>query len=255
MEFFDCNAMLGPWKHNYGDSFPDAESLLIKMDGCSIKKSLVYDSLAKYNDQWGGNLRLVEQTKGHPRLYSAAVAMPHHTGEFPAPDEFAAFIKKHRIAAVRIFPVFHNIKLYDYIWGDLFKRLEAMKIPLMIDFDVTHWSNEVDYEAVRRIVITYPKLPVILMRMSVLADRYIYPIMEKHDNLYIDLSMYFGTGGLALIAGRFGARRLLFGTNMPFQNPYPSIVLVATNDLTDEQKCAAAGGNLETLIGEVDYDA
>ena len=248
LTYFDCNAMLGQWKHNQGECYPDADALIKAMDGYGIDKSLVYSPLSKYYDAREGNLRLLELIDKNPRFIPCATAIPHHTGEFFNIDEFAVYITNNNIAAVRIFPEFHGVKLHLYIWGGLFKTLEALGIPLFIDFTVSTWSDPVDYKSVHDILCAYPDLNVVLLRMSLMSDRYIYPLLERFNHLYIETSFYIGNNALHAFTKRFGADRLLFGTNLPVSSPYAPMAVIETGDLSETQKQMIAAGNLERLL-------
>ena len=253
MKLFDCNAMLGTWKQNTGDCYETAEEFLCAMDEAEIDKSLVYGSLAKFNDAHDGNIELLDLTRGHERLIPCAAAIPHHTGEFPDPEAFSQFLRENKIPAVRIFPVFHGLNLIGWLWGELFAMLEKLKTPLIIDLNITHFSNEVDFEGIEKICARYSELPVVLTRMSVRSVRYLYPMMAMHSNLYIETSLYTAFDGLHGFAEKFGAERLLFGSNMPIANPNAAKATVLLGDLTDEQKSMIAGENLERLLKEVKY--
>ncbi len=37
-------------------------------------------------------------------------------------------------------------------------------------------------------------------------DRFTYPLFEKYDNLYVEMSRWFGSGALEAVVSRFGAR-------------------------------------------------
>jgi len=254
-EFIDCNCMLGQWKKNVESCFYTADDLISFINKASISKCLVFGSLAKYSEIQTGNNILINAIKDNERLIPCAIAMPHHSGEFPHPKEFYRYLANNNIRAVRIFPTFHGVSLYTWLWNDLFTILESAKIPLFIDFSLKHWSEEINWEQIKNICENFPLLPIILIRMSLKADRYIYYLMQNMKNLYIETSYYLVNNGIEKLVKSFGAEKLIFGTGIPVYNPNPSITMLNFSDINENERQMIAGGNLMKLLEEVKFDA
>jgi predicted TIM-barrel fold metal-dependent hydrolase len=248
LNFFDCNCMLGPWKKNKGTCFYKAEDLINFMDKNHISRCLAFYSLAKYGEIQTGNNKLLSEIKGQDRIVPCAIAMPHHSKEFPSPKDFSKYLLDNNIKAVRVFPKFHGVLLYSWLWEDLFYELEKNKIPIFIDFSVEGWSEEINWDQINDLCAMFPLLPIILVRMSLKTDRYIYCLFERHANLYLETSYYIVNNGIEKIVQNFGAKRLIFGTGIPVYNPNPPITMLSLADITEEQKEAIAYRNLEKLL-------
>ncbi len=54
--------------------------------------------------------------------------------------------------------------------------------------------------------------------------------------------------GIEEICRRFGARRLLFGTGLPFTEAGPSIAQITYAEISDADKRSIAGDNLRKLL-------
>ena len=167
-EVLDINCVLG--KQINALAIPSADELLSIMDGFGIDEAFV--SAPQFSLG-------TPETGGSSRLYPVFNAIPHHTGECPPPD---AMGKCH---AVRIYPVFHRVKLHLWLWNDLFSFLCERRLPLFIDFSNRGWQEDFDYDGVHAICDAYPDMPVVIMRASVSADRYLYRLWDIHQNLYI----------------------------------------------------------------------
>lgn len=254
LQFVDSNCMLGQWKHHSGGCLYDAGQLLEYLDRHGINRALTFGAFAAYGDIRTGNDRLLEHIKGYDRLMPCAAAMPHHTNECPPPGEFCAFLARHDIRAVRVFPRLHGVSLYSWIWGDLFAELEVRRIPLFIDFSVKHWTEEIDWGNVHGICEAFPRLPVILVRMGIQADRYVYPLFGKFENLYMETSYYMVNNGMEHVVRNFGAHRLLFGSGMPVCNPRGAVWMLRLSGIGQEEQAMIAGGNLMNLLRGVDFD-
>ncbi|NSW89117.1 MAG: amidohydrolase family protein [Firmicutes bacterium] len=255
MEFIDSNCMLGQWKKNTGICFYTANDLISFMDKSGISRCVVFGSLAKYSHIQTGNDMLLKEIKNYDRLIPCAVAMPHHTGEFLSPEEFVKYLADNNIRAVRIFPAFHGISLYTWVWEDLFSELELRKIPVFIDFSIRHWSEEINWEQIKNFCETFPALPFVLVRMGVKADRYIYPLFKKFDSLYLETSYYIVNNGIEKMVRNFGAGRLIFGTGMPVYSPNPPIAMVCLANIKEDERDMIAGKNLMNLLEGVNFDA
>jgi len=254
MEFVDCNCMLGKWKKNVGKCFYESRDLIAAMDKAGIAKSLVFGSFARYSEIRTGNNMLAEKIKGNDRLIPCAVAIPHHSGEFTPPEEFCRFLRDNNIKAVRVFPSFHGVSLYTWLWEDLFSELEKRRIPVFIDLTVQHWSEEVNWDQIYNLCRTYSKLPIVMIRMGVKADRYIYYLLDKCGNLYMETSYYLVNNGIEKIVKSFGAKRLIFGTGMPVYSPNPPVAMVALSDIEPNDKEMIASRNLLDLLNGVDIN-
>ena len=79
----------------------------------------------------------------------------------------------------------------------------------------------------------------------------LYALLEAHPNLYVDTSILSNFMVLEEMAARFGADRLLFGTGAPRYEGAGSITALRYAALSEIERQAIAGGNLERLLGEV----
>lgn len=253
LEFTDSNCMLGPWKKNKGTCFYEAENLIDFMDKSGISRCLAFHSMAKYGDIQTGNDRLLSSIKGFDRIIPCAVAIPHHSREFLSPKKFVEYLSNNNIRAVRIFPSFHGISLYPWLWEDLFSELERKKVPVFIDYSVNHWSEEMNWDQINDLCTMFPALPIIPVRMGVKADRYIYYLFKKHKNLYLETSYYIVNSGIEKIVENFGADRLIFGTGIPIYSPNPPIAMVSLANISDEDKDMIGNKNLNELLKGVDF--
>lgn len=254
INFFDCNSMLGSCGFGVMRSFDSLEELTEYSENYGIQKALVYSALAKYGDPQEGNRALIRELHNSKSVVPCAVAVPHHTGGFPAPDEFCRFLQYNNIKAVRIFPCFYGLTLDIWLWEDLLRELEKGKIPLFIDFSIKHWSEDIDWNGVSGICKAFPELPVIIIGIGPRADRFIFPLFAKHKNLRMDTSCYIAHRGIENISRIFGTERLLFGSGMPLYNlPQPMTVVILSR-LKDIEADNIAGANLAALMEEVELD-
>jgi predicted TIM-barrel fold metal-dependent hydrolase len=217
------------------------------MQYCGIKDSLVYHSLAKeYAPEYGNDL-LLKEIKDKPELHGCWVLQPHFTGEMAKPETIIAFMMDNGIKSARMFPGPNGqeFSLSHWSCGEIFETLNHHKIPLLIDKALIEWGQ------VFEICGTYRQLPLILCEVWYKDNRYLYPLLEKFDNLYVDLCRLIGHQCLEDICKRFGERHLIFGSKLPVFTPGPAISMVLYAELEQKQKEEIAGGNLRRLLSEV----
>lgn len=247
IDFFDCNCRLGPDQFA-PDGVPlDADSLIEMMDRVGISDALVYSSLSVLYAPAEGNRRILEDTAAHDRLHPCWVLLPDNTSELP--DQAVALMLESGVRAARLMPSHHRFSLSDWCCGPLLGELAEAGVPVFLDYGIEHWSGRnVDWEAVESLCWTQPSLPVVLCGLGMADNRFLYPLLDRHSNLHIDLSYYQIEGGVEDIHSRFGAERMLFGTAVPKSDPGCAISYVSYARIPDEDKAAIAGGNLKKLI-------
>lgn len=249
----DCNAMLGRNRGDQGVSFDDAEAMLAHMKRYGIGQSLVYGAMAKGYSPRLGNERLLDMTRGHQELLPVLVALPAHTGEFPETDALRKQIADNRVVGVRLCPKLHAFALEPWCVGELMELLNELRMPTFIDLDIQHWSDPVPWDRIAWLCEATPDVPVILTRVGCGSNRNLFPLLKRYPKLYFEISYYTAHLGLEGTAQRFGAGRMLFGTDAPIHAPACPIGMLYYSALTDEEKRLVAGGNMRRLIGEIRY--
>lgn len=249
MHLFDANCMLGRRSIHTPLSIPTtAPELLAEMDRLGIGEALVYHGMALDGHPWEGNQRLMEEIRRHPRLHPCWVLLPT-TGEMPPPAELVARMRAEGVRAARVCPTRHRYFLTQANAGDLLQALEAARVPLLVDFGITRWSEELtDWRSLDDLCARYPRLPFILVGEGMAAPRRLFPLWSRHPNLYLETSYYQVHQGLSDAARRTGAERVVFGTGMPYRAPGPPLTLLRYDFLEEPDGTAVGGGNLRRLL-------
>jgi len=249
---FDANCHLGPSNVSVAAAPISAVQVKGELDRCGIAEALVYHSFAGGYSPSIGNAILSAEISAIPRFHGVWVVLPHHTEEMPAPGLLVEKTLAIDIRAVRMFPVRHRFLLSDWSVDKLLEKLSEHRLPLFLDYDRTHWSEDiVDYDAVCRICKQFPTLPLILVREGIGSARYLYPLLERFDNLHLETSYYQAPCGLEDISRKFGAKHLLFGTGLPIYEAGPAISMLLCSEISPEEKQMVAGGNLRSLLDSV----
>lgn len=249
LPFFDANCGLGASGRAPFIGMRDAGCLLEYMDRCGIAEALVYDVLSVELHAGVGNSEIVKAVAGQPRLHPAWVALPHHTGEMPPPRELVKTMLDAGARAARMLPRVNGLAFREWCVGELLAELDEHRIPLFVDFGTWHWADpNADWDGVHWACSTFPDLPIIMVHEQFGSARQSYPLLARHPNLHLELSGTQTNRGVEQIARRFGARHLLFGTQLPFFEAGPALATVGYLELSEEDKRAIAGDNLRRLL-------
>lgn len=240
-EFFDCNVQIGRFGNPQPEHPLTASEIEKKLTPLGIKRALAFHALAKELHPNEGNEAVLTETSGS-FLVPCWVAMPHHTGEMPKPEEFINRMKANNVRAVRLFPSIHQYSLSEWCAGEMLAAFEEYRVPVFVE------SAQTSYEHIAAALKSFPDLHLIIVQPSYRCDRYLYPLLEKYRYLAVETSNYVVTGGIEAICKRFGASRLVFGSGLPFFEPGAPVAMVTLADISDEDKRMIASKNLERLL-------
>lgn len=246
LKFFDSNCMIGRFGVPQPGSYFTVDELIQQIDYFGIDQALVYHSLAKEYSPNFGNKLLLGEIRGHKRLHACWVFLPYHTQEMRPPRVLVEEMRDHNVRAIRLFPGvdFQRFSLSDWSLGELYEVLEQHEVPLFISYD------QIDWDRICHICRSFPKLSLILSEVRYEENRHLYPLLERFDNLFIDISWYPVHCGIETICKRFGARRLLFGTKAPTFTPGPALAMINYADISEEEKGQIAAENLIGLLAD-----
>jgi len=246
IRFFDCNMRVGRAGVVRPEHILDVPGLLDEMDYLGVERALVYHAWAPEWDAPGGNRKLLEELGECSRLHPCLVPLPHATQETDSPAALAAELKR-RNGAARLYPKAHSYMLSDWTCGPLLTALADYQIPVLFELAQIEWDQ------LAHIVQTYSALPVILLATSYRIDRYLYPLWEQCDNLYLEIATYQIMRGIEAVSRRFGPERLVFGTGLPLIDGGGPIAQVMYAELPEASKQLIAGDTLAKLLGVEDW--
>ena len=246
-DLFDSNCMVGRTSISAPRFVHTANEFLGVMDEFGIKESLVYHSFGKEYEPAYCNKVLAEEIADIDRLHPVWVVEPSWTGEIEDEKQLVKNMLSSGVKAARIFPApdFRNFSLKKWCSGRLLGALEEKLIPLFIDIE------QIETDTVFELCTDYPKLPIVLAGVGYRYNRMLYPLWEKFENLYTELSVYYVHRGIEELVKRFGPHRLLFGTNLPWYTPWVAVAMLSYARISDSDKKLIAGDNLRNLLNKV----
>lgn len=245
MPFFDVNLYAGLPKNHVPGAVESGELLLKKLDECGIDKCVAWHiDQYDYAPSEGNNLA-AKISGENEKIFGCWTILPPQTEETAAGNDFFASMKQNRIAALRAFPAHHRFLLDRIVFGNFLGEVEQRKIPLILSLEKGN-----SWQGVYSLMKDFPALTCILCDTGIWgAGRYIWPLLEKYENIYVETSLLaLGYGQMEATAGKYGAHRIIFGSGFPERYPEAAIceVLHARISSSDREKIAFR--NLEQII-------
>jgi uncharacterized protein len=249
MKFFDANVYIGLPKRSIYRPVVSAKELLKELDRQGIEKALVWHFSQYDYTPIEGNKILSEVIKGQKNLYGSWVILPPQTGEVIT-DDFFKDMKKNRIVALRAFPDYHRFFLERIVFGSFLDEVSERKIPLLISMEKSFlWTS---WRGVFNLLKDYPELTCILCDIGIHGvDRYTWPLLENYKNVYLETSLLaLGCGHLETTVKKYGAGRIVFGSNFPERYPESSALEVLHSDISEKDREKIGSLNIERIISE-----
>lgn len=250
-DFYDCNATVGRGSVRNPESAYKVADMARIMDYYGIKRALVSHAMCEGSGPLPGNELLLSDIGGYDRFSPCWVLLPGHTEEFGDLKALGRRMVETGVKTAKIYPVNHNFDLSEWCIRDLLSELEEHRIPLLINFNIVHYSEadrKIQWDKIHEICENHKDLPVILLRVGMNVNRNLFPLFGQFENLMIDISYYQVNDGIETICEKFGANHLLFGTGLPVFSPAAPISMLMYSDVSPDEKRMIGGGNLIRLL-------
>lgn len=256
LNLFDVNCTVGRHLKWRGGEPHTAEDLLAEMDRYGIAEAMVLDCLSREHHPADGNPRALEAASASPRLHAAWSALPHGAPEEqPDPEELISQMRRHRVGALYLFPNQYEFGLSDWCVDSLLEPLSEVPVPVVISSvriarDIERAQDGTDWDAVVALCRRWPTLPVVVSERRIRrSQRKLYRALEACGNLRLEISCYWLYRGIEFVTRRWGAHRLIFGSDWPTFGQHMTLATLACAEIEDEEKLKIAGDNWRGLIG------
>lgn len=223
-ELYDANCRIGraPW----GELYPgDVATLLHRMDLLGIGQAVVSHTMSWRHDPAVGNRLVLRAVADQPRLLPCWVAVPDTCGEAPAPKTFATEAIDAGVAAVRVYPDEHGFDLDGPDFTGYLAALAQAGLPLIVDLAQTSWG------AIDTAAQLQPELALIVCGIGYRGLRRAAGVLDRRQNVYLDLSDLSSHEGLEWLCDTFGPRRVVFGTGAPLRDGGEAVTRLLWSEL------------------------
>ena len=239
--FFDADCGVG----NAIKIYPDVKELFSDMDYYGVEKALV-----RHNNINNGILstnkitaEYMKEDAGH-RLAGVWCLLPDSCNELPEPDVFFDQMSKNRIKALTLSPMCHHYLPRRIVIGKIMDAALERKIPILLSAFSGEWDKLYDFLA------EFPKNIYIFAGDSGKwgNDRNVRPLFEQYEHFHFTTAGYWIPEGIADMAHKYGAERILYGSGYPRYNQGNGMLQIKHSGLKDDEVAKIAGLNLEKLL-------
>jgi hypothetical protein len=235
MTVVDINLLLGPLPYDEVAS-RDPAGLVGELDRLRIDSACVVHTHAVYGDPREGNesLTALEEADG-VRLRPVPVLIP---GPLGTPQWQGG------ARLVRLCPGEHRWRLTGGHALVLAAALAKTRTTVLLGWETVTATE------IHQLASALPTLRIILTGTGYRSLRELAELMDSHVELYVDTSTLAGHLQVEWFAGRYGARRVLFGTGAPVTDDAGPRYQLDTLALPEADTALIAGGNALRLLGE-----
>jgi predicted TIM-barrel fold metal-dependent hydrolase len=245
----DANIYLGNWalRRVAGGS---AAEVIQMMDSFGIGRAFVSSmNGVMYRNVQEANIELLDGIgRETERLVPFAVISPAYPGWA---DDIVDCFEEFGFRGVKIHPGYHGYRLSDEQVQPFFSQLEEMGIPVSysarMEEGIEHWAlrglenptgNELD-----KLLSDFPGLRLLITDLIGFDD--IFGQLVPRPNLWLDISHLRRADELETMIGRFGARRLVYGSSYPFRCINSPLNVMEYARISDDDRQAIMGLNAE----------
>ncbi|MBE7035683.1 MAG: hypothetical protein E7403_00110 [Ruminococcaceae bacterium] len=247
IKFIDANCMIGNRMAPREGSPVTTGDFLEIMDRVGIEQAICYHSVGVENSCLLGIPELEKTVTGYEdRLMKQWVVQPNIWDEFMTPQMLLAEMKKHSVKTVRFFPFSKQYSMAPYSAGSMIDALSECNVPIFVNYAEMQGAANI-YDLCKN----YPKAKFVICDPGYRTVRFLAPIFESCDNIYLDSSNFIIHNAVARFCQYVGAERMLFGSGMPNASAAAATSLIRYADISDEEKQLIASGNILRLLEEV----
>jgi predicted TIM-barrel fold metal-dependent hydrolase len=259
MKFFDANACFGGEMVNHEivnherfvviepvKTADNAAELVASMDRMGIEKAIVRHSTQLEFDPSEGNSILMRERAGYEeRLIPSWVILPEISDPEFSINSFFDKMKAAGVKALRAYPEVNRFFLNGEVMKEQLDLICELKIPLYLE-------SRYGFEHIYAVLKEFPELTVVVANTGIFPSaRFMFPLLNRYRSVYFETGDFTMQRGYEEVCAKFGASRMLFGTNFPSNSMGCSMSALLGAGISGNEKEAIAGANLEWLLGEV----
>jgi uncharacterized protein len=251
----NVNLFRWPFRRLIGD---DPEGLVARLRKKGVTQAWAgsFEALL-CRDVGGVNLRLAAACREHGRNF----LLPFGCVNPKLPDweeELRRCHEDHHMAGIRLYPNYHDYTLGDPAFARLLAIAASRKLIVQIALSMEDPRTQfplmqvppVDPAPLSPLISQNPNLVLVLLNAGYWGGPSTPNITEvmKAENVYFDLAMNEGVGGLVRLIAETSPSRVVFGSHYPFFYFESALLKVRSAGLPREQEMAVLEGNARRIL-------
>jgi len=226
----------------------DAEGMLASMDRIGIRTACLSSFQALGGDYRRGNEAVADAIRCYPgRFMGYGVVNPNYPDDIER--EISRCLDDLGLFAVKLHPTYHGMPPDAPAYHRVYTSMQVRRGVIL-----SHTFG--DPGTLERLAAGYPDVTFIEAHTAAtytprVAESYAV-VMAARSNIYLDMCLsrvYYGD--LKRWVDAVGADRLLFGTDVPFNDNAHQIGRVTHAAISEADKRAILGGNMMRIVGGV----
>ena len=248
MEFFDCNVSYGHDRiRQVLDPVTGPNQLQDELARAGVGRAVVFRTEQYQADPQLGQKLLAADLARNKNLFGLWAITPPLGQE--TPGDLLKQMQEQRMVGWRLFPADLRFLAKSFALSDYLELAVRHRVPIFIS--TAHGTSLAEAADLLK---DYPQLRVVLTYDNVWpAERLVGPFLASFPQVYLDLAWLITAGGIESLVQKYGADRLLYGSGFPYCYLGATMQMIRQARLSEAEKKAIAAGNLERLLGEIDY--
>jgi len=237
MEVIDIRTMFGSWPKRPLEL--SAADLASHLCGLGIAQAVTTSSMAVLYDDAAGNAETLAQCACQPSLIPAATIHPH---DYLGSEGAVGALREQGFSLFRLFNRLQGFSLDLYCLRLLLADLARAGLPCIVDAV----ALEDAYKLARLSRDTGAAL--ICTNLGYTFEAEIIAIAKEFPLVYYDAGRMTSPDGIALFCRDVGAHRLVYGSDYPFDDVLPSLLLLQHASVSPAELELIASGTIRELL-------
>jgi predicted TIM-barrel fold metal-dependent hydrolase len=241
----DSHNHLGRWGAFYVPQGGTIEQMVASMDRLGIDKVCITAMASIGPDYFYGNNMVFEALRKYPdRVIGYVTVNPNYPEDMQ--HELDRCFANDGFKAIKIHAGCHSYPIDGLNYKAAYEEADRRGCAVLI-----HVWGDSDVEAFERVASAYTNAKFTMGHcggnLSCLPRA--IEVISKYDNVHGDLAVSMAPeGNLEWLVKQVGSKKILFGTDMPFYDPRPTLARVAMARISDQEKADILGLNMAAIL-------
>lgn len=239
MHVIDANTVFGGYCVRAVDA--SLERLLALMRRHAVKRAVTCSTTGIFYDPAPGNDETLAACAGHPELIPAGTVAPTKLGA----AETVGRLAERGFRLLRLFNAVQKWPVRSFApFDDVLAAADEALLPVMLDVQAQGDFTALA-EAARRV-----NVPVIVCGCNYHHLAEAIAVARRTPNLYVELHQLTVPDGIEMLCRHVGADRVIYGSWAPLNYVGHTLMILAGAEVTDAERTAIAGGNIERILDQ-----
>jgi len=240
----DCHCHLGSYFNFYVPG-PTPEDMIRSMDITGTDQACICPHMCLSSDIVRGNGFMIDTVKKYPGRFIGLFTYNPHFPELMK-DELDTAFRVRGVMGIKIHQGTHKTNLLNPAYRYLYDFAERYRLPVLIHTWAVQTINEIE-----EVSAEYPHARFIMGHFGATPEnmKKAASVVNSRKNVYGDttVSMMY-EGNIEWLCELVGAKRILFGTDMPFYDARPNIGRIYAADISEADRTHILGINMKNIL-------